>query len=184
MKTINEIGYKKGLKFFLYSVYEVIIHRFLNHLLYFPIFRKISLQLVGASIGNLTQIMDVKFFNWHHRGPGGLKIGNECFIGDETLIDLYDSVVIGNQVTIAQRVTMLTHLNVGYQNHPLQKYFPKQSKPINLEDGCVVGASATILPGVTVGKESFIAAGSVVTADIPPNSLYAGVPAKLVRKIR
>ena len=184
MKAIKETGTKKTIKFVLFAFAEVIYHRIILHLLFFPPFRKFFLQILGASVGKDTNIMEVKFFNWHHKGPRGLKIGKECFLGDDTLIDLYDEVILGDQVTLAQRVTVLTHMNVGYSDHPLQKAFPKLSKPVVFKSGSVVGASSTILPGVTIGHNSFVAAGSVVTEDIPDNCLFAGNPAKLLRKIK
>lgn len=184
MKTLDEIGLKKILRFVIYSFLQVLYHRVINHFLFFPPFRKLFLQLLGAKIGSDSFLMDVKFFNWYHAGPGGLKIGNKCFLGDETLIDLYDTVILEDQVTLAQRVIVLTHTNVGYRDHPLQKYFPKISKGVIFKEGSVIGAGAIILPGVTIGKRSFIGAGSVVTSNVPPDSLFAGVPAKLIRKIK
>ncbi len=184
MKAADEIGTKKTIKFILFALAEVVYHRIVLHLLFFPQIRKLFLQILGAKIDKGTIIMEVKFFNWHHTGPKGLKIGKECFLGDETLIDLYDKVILGDQVTIAQRVTILTHMNVGYADHPLQKEFPKISKPVMFKNGCVVGAASTILPGVTIGEKSFVAAGSVVTKDVPPLTLVAGVPAHKVREIK
>lgn len=184
MKATGEIGIRKVFRFIAYSLLQVVYHRIVNHLLFFSPFRKIFLQLLGAKIGENTIIMDVKFFNWHHLGPKGLKIGKDCFLGDETLIDLYDRVVLEDQVTIAQRITVLTHTNVGYKDHPLQKFFPKTSKPVIFKSGSVVGAATTILPGVIIGQESFVAAGSVVTKNVPPRSMVAGVPARLVRKLK
>lgn len=184
MKAVEEIGIRKSWRFFIYSVVQILYHQFIVHLLFLPIFRKIFLQVLGAKIGTGSIIMDIRFFNWHHTGPGGLKIGKDCFIGDETLIDLYAEVILEDQVTIAQRVTVLTHLNVGYEDHPLQKFFPKMSKSVIFKKGSVVAASSTILPGITIGERSFVAAGSVVTNNVPPNSLVAGVPAKLIKKLK
>lgn len=178
MKAIAEVGIGKVAKFAIFSILEIVYHATL-----FPQFRALFLWLLGAKIGHDSVLMKVNFFNWHHTGPKGLTIGNECFIGDYTRIDLYDKVTLGNQVTIAQNVTILTHLNVGYKNHPLQKAFPKKSQPVTFENGCVVGASSTILPGVTIGSNSFVAAGSVVTKNVPANQIVAGVPAKAVKKI-
>lgn len=179
MKAVSEVGFTKAFKFLVYSfifcVYDILV---------LPPFRKYFLILLGSKIGSDTMLMHVKFFNWQHTGPAGVKIGRECFIGDETLIDLYDRVVLEDQVTIAQRVTILTHINVGYTNHPLQKQFPKESKPVVIKQGSVISASSTILPGVTIGEESLVAAGSVVTEDVPAHTLVAGVPAKIVRKIK
>ena len=126
---------------------------------------------------------NVNFFNYYRTGFKGIKIGNNCFIGDESLIDLADQILIYGSVTIAERVTILTHTNVGYRDHPLQKYFPPTAQPVTLEYGAFIGASVTILPGVTVGKCAFVAAGSVVTKDVPAYSLVGGVPAKLIRRI-
>jgi len=178
MRVVDEIGLKKTSKFVVYSFLEIIYH-----FCFLPPLRKLFLILLGARIGKHSILMSVKFFNWHHKGLTGFKIGNECFIGDETLIDLYDQVILEDQVTIAQRVTILTHLNVGYHGHPLQKAFPRRTQPILFKTGSVIGACTTILPGVTIGEKAFVAAGSVVTKDVPANSLVAGIPAKKIRQI-
>lgn len=183
MKAFQEVGPRKTLRFIIYSFLQVVYHRIINHWLPFPQVRKLFLILLGAKIGSDSIIMDVRFFNWHQTGPVGLTVGKECFLGDETLIDLYDKIILEDQVTIAQRVTVLTHLNVGYSNHPLQKLFPKTSKPVIFKSGSVVAASSTILPGVTIGEKSFVAAGSVVIDDVLPKTLVGGVPAKVIRKI-
>ncbi|KKQ91279.1 MAG: Transferase hexapeptide repeat containing protein [Candidatus Woesebacteria bacterium GW2011_GWB1_39_10] len=184
MKAIEEIGAVKILRFLFFSFISSIYHLLIDHIFNLPPIRQYFLIFLGAKIGKDSILMSVKFFNWHYGGPGVLKIGNECFIGDETLIDLYDQVHLENQVTIAQKVTILTHQNVGYRDHPLQKHFPKFSKPVIFKRGSVVGAGSIILPGVIVGKESFVAAGSVVTRDVPARTLVGGVPAKIIRKIK
>lgn len=183
LKAIREVGYAKSTKFLFYSMVEVVYHLVINHFLYLSFFRKLFLVILGAKIAKESIIMDVKFFNWHHAGLGSLKIGKDCFIGDDTLIDLYDKVTLQDQVTIAQRVTILTHINVGYKDHPLQKFFPKESRPVIFKKCTVIGAGSVILPGVIIGSESFVAAGSVVAKDVPPKTLVAGIPAKVVRKI-
>lgn len=179
MESAKELGIKISAKFLFYSLIELIYS-----ILFLPPLRVVFLRILGAKIGKGTVIMKVTFFNWHRGGPPCLKIGKESFIGDKSLIDLYDSVTIEDQVTIAQRVTILTHLNVGYKNHPLQSFFPKKSKGVIFKSGSVIAACSTILPGVIINKNSFVAAGSVVTKDVPPNTLVAGVPAKVVRKIK
>ena len=183
MRALKEFGLDITFKFLVYNFVLVFYYLIINHLILSPPARKLFLQLLKSKIGKDSILMDIKFFNWHHKGPEGFKVGNQCFIGDETLIDLYDSVILKDQVTIAQRVTILTHLNVGYKDHPLQKYFPKKSKPVIFENCSVIGAGAIILPGVTIGEESFVAAGSVVTKNVPKRTLVAGVPAKVIRKL-
>lgn len=182
MKAIEEIGYKKAVKFLVFSVYKTVYDTFV-FFLPFPHVRKLLLEAAGTKISKNSVIMNVSFFNTHHSGFKGLKIGEDCFVGDGTLIDLYEKVVLEDQVTIAQNVTILTHTNVGYKNHPLQKYFPKTAKPVVFKKGCVVGAASVILPGVTIGEGSFVGAGSVVTKNVSSNSLYVGNPAKFIRKI-
>lgn len=178
MKATEEVGFGKAIKFIIYTFLQCFYS-----LLILPPLRKYFLILLGAKIGKDSIIMNVKFFNWHHSGLKGLYIGKKCFLGDETMIDLYDSVTLEDEVTLAQRITILSHLNVGYSDHPLQKYFPKMSKPVILKKGCVVGASSTILPGVTVGQEAFVGAGGVVTKNVPDKTLVAGVPVKVIRKM-
>lgn len=184
MEPLRELGVQKSFKFIVYSILAVVYHNLIDHLFYISYARTIFLTILGAKIGTSTIIMDVKFFNWHHKGPKGLAIGNDCFVGDQTLIDFYDEVILEDQVTIAQRVTILTHTNVGYKDHPLQKFFPKSSKPVIFKSGSVVGAAATILPGVIIGRQSFVAAGSVVTKNVPPHSVVAGVPARVMRILK
>src|SRR3990167_1616897 len=184
MKAFEELGTRRILIFVFFSIGSSFYHLLIDNIFNMPPFRKYFLILLGAKIGRDSVLMSVKFINWHYGGPGVLKIGNECFIGDETLIDLYDQVHLEDQVTIAQRVTILTHQNVGYKDHPLQKYFSKFSKPVVFKSGSVTVAGSIILSGVTVGKESFVAAGSVVTKNVPTRTLVGGVPAKIIRNIK
>ena len=80
--------------------------------------------LLGARIGARSLLHDVRFFNLYRRGPGRPRIGDECFLGDECLLDLAEGIELEDQVTLAERVLVLTHLNVGYADHPLQSAFP------------------------------------------------------------
>lgn len=179
MKAIKEVGLKETIKFAFYSIIQLFCL-----LAFIPPLRKVLLMLLGAKLGSGSILMNVKYFNLHHAGFRSFTIGKDCFIGDETLIDLYDRVTLEDQVTISQGVTVLTHMNVGYSDHPLQASFPKKSLPVLFKKGSVVGAASVILPGVTIGQNSFVAAGSVVTKDVAPNTLVAGVPARPIRSIK
>ncbi len=183
MKVIEEVGLRKILRFIVYSLFQTIYQLLINQVCFFPQIRRAFLVLLGARIGANSILMDARFSNWHHRGPRGLTIGTACFIGDDTLMDLYDEIILEDHVTLAQRVTVLTHCNVGYKDHPLQEFFPKMARPVVFKRGCFIGAAATILPGVTIGQKSFVSAGSVVTRDVPPETLVGGVPARVIRKI-
>ncbi len=178
MKALDEIGWKKALRFGFFTL-AMLPYR----VLLVPQLRAPWLRLLGARVGRRAILHDVRFFNLYRRGPAGLEIGDDCFLGDECLLDLAESVHLENSVTLAERVVVLTHTNVGYADHPLQAHFPAQAAPVVIEAGSFVGASVTILPGIRIGAGSFVAAGSVVTADVPKASLVAGVPARVVRPI-
>lgn len=184
MKALKEIGKKKVFQFAVFSVIAVIYHCFIDHLFNIPPARKLFLVILGSKVGKNSVLLNVRFFNWHHMGPKGLIVGENCFLGDESMLDLYSGIVFEDHVTVAQRVLILTHTNVGYKDHPLQRFFPKKSQKVLIKKGSVVGAGSIILPGITIGEQSFVAAGSVVTENVPPNTLVGGVPAKVIRKIK
>jgi acetyltransferase-like isoleucine patch superfamily enzyme len=178
VKALAEIGFGRAARFGLMTL-AMIPYR----LALVPQLRSPWLRLLGARIGPGTILHDVRFFNLYRRGLGGLSIGRDCFLGDECLIDLAEAVSFEDQVTLAERVLVLTHTNVGYRDHPLQRLFPPMTAAVVVEAGSFVGAGVTLLPGVRVGRGSFVAAGSVVTGDVPPATLVAGVPARAVRSL-
>jgi acetyltransferase-like isoleucine patch superfamily enzyme len=178
MKALREIGLRRALRFGFYGL-ALLPYR----LLLFPQLRAPYLRLLGARVGRRCVVHDVRFFNAYRTGFAGLSLGDECFVGDECLIDLAEAVRLEDQATLAERVVVLTHLNVGYADHPLQAHFPAVAAPVTIGAGAFVGANVTILAGVTIGARAFVAAGSVVTGDVPPATLAAGVPARVVRAI-
>jgi acetyltransferase-like isoleucine patch superfamily enzyme len=177
VKALREIGCRRALRFALLSA-ALGLYRMLG----LPPLRVWWLRRLGARIGKNVILHDVRFFNFDRRGFSGLSIGDDCFLGSECLIDLAEDVVLAEAVTLAARVLVVTHMNVGYRDHPLQRRFPRRQAPVRLERGCFVGAAVTLLPGVTVGAEAFIAAGSVVTQDVPAGGVVAGVPARPMRR--
>lgn len=178
MKALDEIGWRRALRFGLTTV-AMIPYR----LAFVPPLRAAWLRMLGARVGRGTIVHDVRFFNLYRRGLRGLDVGTECFLGDECLLDLAEGIRLGPQVTLAERVLILTHTNVGYADHPLQRFFPSMAAPVTIGRGAFIGAGVTVLPGLAIGEESFVAAGSVVTADVPPRNLVAGVPARPIRTL-
>jgi acetyltransferase-like isoleucine patch superfamily enzyme len=178
LKALREVGWGKATRFALTTL-SMLPYR----LALFPPLRAAWLRLLGAKIGSETVLHDVRFFNLYRRGLPGFQVGKECFLGDECLLDLAEEIRLGDRVTLAERVLILTHMNVGYRDHPLQALFPPMAAPVVIERGAFVGANVTLLAGVRVGAGAFVAAGSVVTRDVPEGSLVAGVPARLVRKL-
>jgi maltose O-acetyltransferase len=178
MKALGEVGMGRATRFGLMTLAMVPYRMAL-----FPPLRSAWLRLWGARIGRGAILHDVRFFNLYRRGLPGLSIGDDCFVGDECLLDLAEAICLEDQVTLAERVLILTHTNVGYADHPLQVAFPPFAAPVTVGRGCFVGAGATILPGLTIGPRSFVAAGSVVTEDVPAATLVAGVPARPLRSL-
>lgn len=178
MKAVEEIGWAQAARFGLTTLAMVPYRMAL-----FPPLRVSWLRLLGARIGARVILHDVRFFNLYRRGLGGLAVGNDCFVGDECLLDLAEGICLEDQVTLAERVLILTHTNVGYRDHPLQERFPPSAAPVTIGTGSFVGANSTLLPGVKLGPRCFVAAGSVVTEDVPPATLVAGVPARPLRSL-
>jgi acetyltransferase-like isoleucine patch superfamily enzyme len=179
LKALREIGLRKALRFAAGTVLLVLFR-----LMIVPPLRIAFLRLVGAQIGKNAIVHAVMFFNVYRKGFPALRVGNNCFIGDEALLDLADEIVLEESVTLAERVTILTHVNVGFEDHPLQRYFPAYSKRVVLERGCFVGTNVTILPGVTVGECAFVAAGAVVREDVPAYHVVGGVPAQTLHVLQ
>jgi len=177
-KAFLEIGPARAWRFLFFALVMIPYRHAL-----FPQVRALLLRLLGARIGRGTILHDVRFFNMDRRGPAGLDVGEDCFLGDECLLDLAEGIRLERQVTLAERVIVLTHMNVGYRDHPLQEHFPPVAKPVLIRTGSFIGAGAILLPGVCVGGNAFVAAGSVVTTDVPQGTLVAGVPARVVRTL-
>lgn len=111
----------------------------------------------------------------------------DVIIGDHTRIGLHNTIIgpvdIGSHVNLAQGITV-SALNHNFSD--TNKRIDEQgvsTNPVTIEDDVWVGANAVILPGVTIGEHCVVAAGAVVTKDVPPHSLVAGVPAKVIKKI-
>lgn len=140
-----------------------------------------SLPRYGASLGSDVKICrGIKIEN-AHEDYRNLAIGDHCYVGFETLFDLTGRITLEDNVALAPRCTILTHQDVG--KRPLARYVKATKEHTILKSGCWIGAGVTILGGVTIGENSIVAAGSVVTRDVDDFSVYAGVPAKFIRKV-
>ncbi|MCL7369553.1 MULTISPECIES: sugar O-acetyltransferase [Streptomyces] len=119
--------------------------------------------------------------------PLHVAYGSRTHLGDDvyanfglTLVDDVE-VFVGNRVMFAPHVTVST---TGHPVHPdLRRDGTQFSAPVRIEDDVWIGAGALIMPGVTVGRGSVVGAGSVVTAHVPPMTVVAGTPARVLREI-
>ena len=138
--------------------------------------RWLALRGAGFDVAK-SRIMPRGFFG----GPN-VRIGRGAFINYECFFDTYGHIDIGAYTYIGMRVTFVSSSHeVGPSS---RRAGANKSAPIVVGAGCWIGASSTILPGVTIGEGTIIAAGAVVTKDCDPNSLYAGVPARKVRALK
>lgn len=144
------------------------------------------------TIGDYTILRKNKFFCF---GKGKLQIGKYCYFGDETQVDASKEVKIGNYCMFSNRIIVQDH--TGHPISPkkrrkqlvdLQKtstdVYDTKIKKVIIKDDVWVGMEAIILKGVTIGKGSIVAARAVVTKNVPPYSIVAGNPAKIVKKIK
>lgn len=114
----------------------------------------------------------------------GLNIGDDVYIGNGVLFDraFPQMITIGNHVAIGDRAIITAHAHIPTDT-PLKKIYPRTIKPVVIEDGVWIMPNVTVINGVTIGKESVIATGSIVLKDVPPRTLVAGVPAKVVKDL-
>lgn len=131
----------------------------------------------------------------------GCTIGNDCKIG--TFVEIQRGVTIGNQVKISSHsficggVTIEDNVFIGHGvmfindryphatvNGRLQTADDWQLIPTHIKQGVSIGSNATILCGVTIGEGAMVGAGSVVTKDVPPYTVVAGNPARVIRHVQ
>ena len=132
-----------------------------------------------------------------HNKDCRFAIGEDGYIGDGTRIWCSNKIIIGDRVLIAHNVNIFdttTHpidKNIRYIHEnavkndglPTEKYDTIGEAPIIIEDDVWIGCNAIILKGVKIGEGAIVSAGSVVTKDVPPNSMVAGNPAKVIKNL-
>lgn len=132
-------------------------------------------DIIGTEIDTSTVI----FAPFHTNFGRFTSIGKNVFINHRcSCLDL-GGITIEDDVLIGPNVNLIT------ENHPLDPTRRKEMicKPVTIKRNVWIGAAATILPGVTIGENSVVAAGAIVTSDVAPNSVVGGVPARLIRNI-
>lgn len=132
-------------------------------------------DLIGSSIDGSTRVFVPFYTNFGKH----ISLGKNVFVNHAcTFLDL-GGITIEDEVQIGPKVNLIT------ENHPLD---PSDRKSLDLggiliKRNAWLGAACTILPGVTIGENSVVAAGAVATKDVPDNAVVAGIPAKVVRKL-
>jgi acetyltransferase-like isoleucine patch superfamily enzyme len=135
--------------------------------------RSLLSQITGTEIDLSTAIFPPFHVNYGRH----TKIGRNVFINFDCVFLDFGGITIDDGVFIAPKVSLLT------EGHPLtpEKRHSLTVGPIHLQTNAWIGANATIMQGVTVGENAVVAAGAVVTKDVPANSVVGGIPARLIK---
>ena len=179
MMALKEVGMEKVMKYVFFSLWQ-----YFFALMFVSPLRVMILRLFGAKVGQNTVIERIRLINLYRTGISGVTIGGNCFLGDGVTLDTAERITLEDDVTLSFDVMVLTHTNVGYKDHPVQMYIPSVAKSTMFQKGCFVAVRSVILPGVTIGEGAAVAAGAVVTKDVPTKTLVGGVPAKVIRKYK
>lgn len=179
---------KTGKKLSLTEAKVKIINRLFNIILEFEIyllhlvgciplhhFRRLVYKGAGIKIGKGSTIhMYARFYD-----PRNIEIGQDSIVGELCLLDGRAKLIIGNHVDIASQVMIYN------SEHDIndENFSPVYGQVI-VEDYVFIGPRAIIQPGIKIGKGAIVAAGAVVTHDIPPFAVVGGVPAKIIGERR
>ena len=140
---------------------------------YIPVhqLRKLIYRLSGIRIGRQTG------FHWRTRfyRPWNLIVGNNSIIGNDAMLDARNGITIGDNVSLSMGVWIWT-----MEHDPQDPHYKAKGGPVVIEDYAWVSCRVVILPNITIGKGAVVAAGAVVTKDVPPYAIVGGVPAKII----
>ena len=138
--------------------------------------RALFSQLIGQKVDESFLLIPP----FHTAGGDEIRVGRNVFVNQNCTfydlggLDIADDVMIGPNVSI---------ITASHPLEPSQRRAATIGKPIVIERNVWIAAGATIIGGLTVGENSVVAAGSVVTRDVPPNTLVGGNPARVIRSI-
>lgn len=141
-------------------------------------------------IGARTMVLGELFVFAH---GGRIDIGNDCYIGEHSRVWSGAQIVIGDHVLISHSVSIMDNLThpidpiarrwqvreIYKRGHPRE--IDLDDRPVHIGTDAWIGAQSLILRGVTIGEGAIIAAGAVVTKDVPPYTIVAGNPARVIR---
>ena len=136
------------------------------------------LKKYGAKIGKNCDIHSPLIIHNVYKDYSNLIIGEHCHIGKDVFLDIKDKINIESNVTISMRTTVITHTSMISNSTFVKKKLPYSHTKVIIKKDSYIGTGVIILEGVTIGKESIVAAGAVVTKNVPPCSIVAGIPAK------
>jgi acetyltransferase-like isoleucine patch superfamily enzyme len=133
-------------------------------------------------LGNLVRVAPRGVINVLHRWRG-VRMGRDCFIDPTAILETAypENITMGDDVRVTVGCIVMTHIKAPHY-HRDTGIMPAVLKPVVLRDHCFLGVNSVIMPGVTVGEAAVVASGAMVVADVPPYTMVAGNPAKVVRR--
>ena len=137
---------------------------------------RIYFRMMGAKIGERAVIYGPVYVSGYY---SNLVLGPYSRIGHWVTLGLRDKIIIGKNTHISGGVSIHTSTLIPNEI-PRKKH---RASPVIIGDNVWIATNAIILPGVTIGNNSVVAAGAVVTKNVPPNTIVAGVPARVIKKI-
>jgi maltose O-acetyltransferase len=138
--------------------------------------RPVLYRWAGIRIGARTHIYGKLEVEGEGNIARKLTIGEGCMFTTPLYLNASGGIQIGNRVVIGHHAIIIT--DDHRMDSPEQRCGDRVARPVVIEDGVWIAARATVLSGVTLGRGCVIAAGAVVTRDVPPNTLVGGVPAR------
>ncbi|MFB6319138.1 DapH/DapD/GlmU-related protein [Saccharicrinis sp. FJH54] len=137
--------------------------------------RRIWGEMSGEPLDPTTYIQKPVFVNH----AGFVRVGKNIYINHACTMLALGKIIIEDDVLIGPKVNLIS------EGHPVDPAKRKalEVKPVIIKRNAWIGAAATILPGVTVGENSIVAAGAVVNKDVPDNVIVGGIPAKVIKYI-
>ena len=137
--------------------------------------RQLVSEITGQKISQTTEIRLPFYTDYGHN----IKLGKRVFINSNVMMVDLGGITIEDDVLIGPGAYLLS---VNHKLNPKQRR-ELELKPVVIKKNAWIGAKATICPGVVVGENAVVAAGAVVTKDVPKNTVVAGMPAKVIKKI-
>lgn len=163
---------------------KIFLLNFISRGLYF--IRSLEWQVRYAMYREKYGLHDSFRFNGLHiqfYGEGKIEVGADSYIGELSTVQATSGCVVkvGSGCRISHNVRIYTQSTVADADYSLA-HVPRKEGDVVIGDFCWVGANVFINPDLTIGRNSVVGANSVVTKNIPPDEIWGGVPAKLIRK--
>ncbi|NDV27425.1 acyltransferase [Desulfovibrio sp. JC010] len=135
-------------------------------------FRRMMAEHMFKSCGEGLIVEENVRFNFFKR----IEVGEHSFLNRNIFLDSKGGISIGDYVGIAENVNIFTH------SHSESSHMERTYMPVRIDSYAKVYSGASILPGVTIGREAIVASGATVTHDVPAGMVVAGIPAKVIRE--